>query len=218
MDYLVSFETIAPLKKYAIATRAQLARLYKYIRDDSILAALAVAGILALTAKYLAPTAFWPWLISQAKVFFLWLKSTHLVFGWVIAIGLIFALYSLVQIGLRYKRWLNEKKKPVPPDYLKYVNDEFYGFNWIWTWEKYYGKDYSEKKYPAISETQFCPKCLGDLTRNTHGRDLLQCINIECRYSLFNSSPYLNSSNINEQLVNQILINVRNGTYKKRIQ
>lgn len=150
---------------------------------------------------------------SQLEFLYCWLISSHEVFGWVVAIAFALSVFALYQAWNQYQRWraINVKRQPL--DYLKYTTDEFYNFKWVWTWKKYQGK-----YIPTINVPQICPQCMGDLRRITHDRILLNCINLDCNYSLPTNSAYYKTFNLDEQLVNKIMIKVRSQQYKKIIE
>ena len=205
---------LVTIKNIAHSLFSRLAQGYNYVRNDAILATLAATGILALMAKYLAPASVWPWLLEKTKLLTAWFKTSHPTYGWVIVLGLLFFLAALYQAWRNYLYWKKENSKPQPPDYFRYVTDEFYGFQWRWTWEHSYSRDFKNIHGPMINEVQICPRCMGDLSRRAYNSDLLRCINVNCNYTLFCGNPRIDTTNIDEQLINQIMIKIRNGTYK----
>ena len=148
---------------------ARVANVYRFVRNDSIMSGLAVTAILALSAKYLAPAAVWPWILNTGKSFLEWLKSEHTIYGWIILVLLLFGLIAILQSWMYYKKWREQKLKPKPPEFLKYCSDEIFGFKWSWSWNKYYSHDDHKLKHqPVIDDPQICPKCAGDLTPNSY--------------------------------------------------
>lgn len=203
---------VALIKRTVRTLFGGIATAYKFVRNDSILSGLAVVGILALMAKYIAPNALWTWIESSLKSIWGWFTSTHAVYGWLIILFSLIAGYTVHLLSQKYK---NHKLAKAKPDFLAYTSDNFYKLTWYWTWERYMDKNFNFKYTAKIDYTQICPKCTGNLERsNYHGR-IFNCINDSCdwQYTFYNDD--IGTHNIDDKVLNQINIKLRTGAYKE---
>lgn len=202
------------VKRMAISLSSKFSTSYKYIRNDAILSGLAVVGILALIARYIAPDSVWPRVKSALIFIWNWLTSLHLVSGWIIVIFVLISVLFLLLIHREYKRWNHANSSP---DYLSYTTDQFYGLQWTWTWEKYVSDSWESKDKIKINYTQICPKCCGALKRQEYNGELFKCINTTCKWRYNFHHEDINSYNIDEMVSNQIHIKLRTNSYKEVI-